>query len=354
MTYVQRATALLIGAAFAPVIAVQAAPSGNPKFCVFDIVGAQGDAFNMTKDYMVAMQRHGVTIELKPYTSEAQAVEDFRSGVCDAVVATAFRTRPFNKVAGSIDSLGSTTIIRDGKIDMAASYQVVRTLVQTFSATSPLVSKLMVQGDYEVGGILPVGAAFPMTNDRRLNTVEALAGKRLAALEYDKAQGAMVKRVGGIPVYADITTLVPKFNAGQMDMIFAPTLAYKPLEIQKGIGPNGGIGRFPLLIMTYQMIINRPKFPEGFGDQSRKYWLTQFDRVMQLIKASEAAIPMGVMIELSPENTYKYTLMLREARIDIAEQGIYDKRGLKIIKRVRCSVNPADPECGTKSEEEWK
>jgi len=303
---------------------------------------------------MVAMQRHGVTIELKPYTSEAQAVEDFRSGQCDAVVATAFRTRPFNKVAGSIDSLGSTTIIRDGKIDMPASYQVVRTLVQTFSATSPLVNKLMVQGDYEVGGILPVGAAYPMTSDRRLNTVEALAGKRLAALEYDKAQGTMIKRVGGIPVYADITTLVPKFNAGQMDMIFAPTLAYKPLDIQKGIGPNGGIARFPLLIMTYQMIINRTKFPEDFGDKSRKYWLTQFDRVMQLIKASEAAIPMGVMVELSPENTYKYTLMLREARIDIAEQGIYDKRGLKIIKRVRCSVNPADPECGTKSEEEWK
>lgn len=334
-------------------LAQQAAHAG-PKFCVFDIVGAAGDAFNMTKDYVVAMQRHGVTVELKAYTSEAQAVEDFRTGLCDAVVATAFRTRPFNKVAGSIDSLGSTTIIRGGKIDMDASYRVVRTLVQTFSATSPLVTKLMVEGDYEVGGILPVGAAYPMVSDRRINTVEALVGKRIAALEYDKAQAIMIKRVGAIPVNVDITNLVPKFNAGQMDMIAAPTLAYKPLDIQKGIGPNGGIGRFPLLIMTYQMIINRTKFPEGFGDQSRKYWLTQFDRVMQLIKQSEAAIPINVMVELSPENTLKYTLMLREARIDIAQQGIYDKRGLKIIKRVRCSVNPSDPECATKSEEEWR
>ncbi len=335
-------------------ISLTAQAAGGPKFCVFDIVGASGDAFNMTKDYMVAMQRFGVTVEPKVYTNEAAAIEDFRTGLCDAVVATGFRTRPFNAVAGSIDSIGSTTIVRDGKIDMNASYNVIRTLVQTFAATSPLVSKLMVEGNYEVGGILPIGAAFPMVNDRRINTVEALAGKRIASLEYDKAQSIMIKRIGGIPVSADVTTLGPKFNAGQMDMIAAPTLAYKPLELQKGIGPNGGIGRFPLLIMTYQMIINRTKFPEGFGDKSRKYWLTQYDRLMQLIKASEAAIPAGVMVELSPENTYKYTLMLREARIDIAQQGIYDKRGLKIIKRVRCSVNPGDPECATKSEEEWK
>lgn len=58
-------------------------------------------------------------------------------------------------------------------------------------------------------------------------------------------------------------------------------------------------------------------------------------------------------MELSPENTYRYTLMLREARIDIAQMGLYDKRGLKILKRIRCHVNPADPECKSKSEEEW-
>ena len=31
-----------------------------------------------------------------------------------------------------------------------------------------------------------------------------------------------------------------------------------------------------------------------------------------------------------------------------------DKRGLKVIKKIRCNVNPADPECTTKSEEDWK
>ena len=42
------------------------------------------------------------------------------------------------------------------------------------------------------------------------------------------------------------------------------------------------------------------------------------------------------------------------ARGDIAQKGLYDKRGLKVIKKIRCNVNPADPECTTKSEEDWK
>jgi hypothetical protein len=42
--------------------------------------------------------------------------------------------------------------------------------------------------------------------------------------------------------------------------------------------------------------------------------------------------------------------MLRDSRIAIAEQGIYDKPGLKIIKRVRCSINSADSECSANTE----
>lgn len=324
------------------------------KFCVYDMLGASGDLFNMAKDYVVAMQKNGVTIELKAYNNEGVATEDFKAGQCDAVVATAFRTRQFNAAAGSIDTLGSTTIVRDGKIDMAGSYDVVRKLVQTYSANSPAVNKLMVEGNYEVGGIVPIGAAYPIINDRKINTVEALAGKKIASFDYDKAQAVMIQRIGAQPISADITNFSTKFNNGSVDMIAAPSLAYKPLELYKGIGTKGAIARFPIMILTYQVILNRSKFPEGYGDKSRDYWLTQFDRAMQLIKQADGSIPPSTWMELSPENAYKYTLMLRESRIDIAQKGLYDKRGLKVIKKIRCTVNGADPECSTKSEEEWK
>lgn len=339
------ATLLLVAGAMASAHA-------GPKVCVYDLLGASGDLFNMTKDYAVAMQKHGVNLELKGYTDERVAVEDFRTGQCDAVVATAFRTRQFNSVAGAIDTLGSTTIVRDGKIDIQSSYDVVRKLIQTYSA--PQAAKLMVDGAYEIGGITPLGAAYPVLNDRKLNTVESLAGKRIASFDYDKAQAMMIQRMGAQPVSADITNFSTKFNNGSLDMVAAPSLAYKPLELYKGIGKNGGIVRFPIMILTYQVVLNRAKFPEGFGEKSREYWTTQFDRALQLIKQSDASIPPATWVELPPENSYKYTLMLRESRIEIAQKGHYDKRGLKVIKKIRCNVNPSDPECTTKSEEDWK
>lgn len=338
----------------AGLIAISAAPGvhASQKVCVYDLLGASGDLFNMAKDYAVAMQKSGAAIELKGYTDERVATEDFRTGQCDAVIATAFRTRQFNAVAGSIDTLGATTIVRDGKIDMAGSYDVVRKLVQTYA--DPAAAKLMTEGPYEIGGITPLGAAYPIVNDRKINTVEALAGKRIASFDYDKAQAVMIQRIGAQPVSADITNFSSKFNNGSVDMIAAPSLAYKPLELHKGIGSNGAMVRFPIMILTYQVVFNRNKFPEGFGQASRSYWMTQFDRALQLIRQADASVPPGTWMDLSSENAYKYTLMLRESRIDIAQKGLYDKRGLKVIKKVRCKVNPADPECTTKSEEDWK
>lgn len=325
------------------------------SFCVFDIVGTSGDAFNMSRDYAVAMQREGVNIDLKVYTNEAKAVEDFRAGRCDAVIATGFRTRPFNGVAASVDALGSSIIVRNGVVDMTSSYDVMRKLVQTFAADRPQVTRLMTDasGKYEVGGILPVGAAYLVGSDRRYNTVEKLAGKRMAALDYDPAQAVMIKRINAIPVPSDISNISQRLSSGAVDFIAAPALAYKPLGLDKGVGERGGVARFPLMIMSYQVIFDRSKFPEGFGARSRVYWLGQFDRVLQLIRKAESDIPAATWVELSPENTYRYTLMLREARIDIAQMGLYDKRGLKILKRIRCHVNPVDPECKSKSEEEW-
>ena len=341
-----------IGAAAVLALGATTGAQAAQKICVYDLLGTSGDLFNMAKDYIVAAQKHNVSLELKGYTDERVAVEDFRTGQCDGVIATAFRTRQFNSIAGAIDSLGATTIVKDGKIDMPLSYEVVRRIVQTYS--DPKAGKLMVDGNYEVGGVIPLGAAYPVVNDRKLSSVEALAGKRMASFDYDKAQAVMIQKIGGQPVSADIMNFSTKFNNGSVDFIAAPTLAYKPLELHKGIGKNGGMVRFPVLILTYQVILNKTKFPEGFGDQSRDYWLTQFDRALQLVKQSDAGIPPSTWVELSTENAYKYTLMLRESRIDIAQKGLYDKRGLKIIKRIRCSVNPADPECATKSEEDWK
>lgn len=322
------------------------------KVCVYDFIGASGDLFNMVRDYALAMQRDGVFLELKGYNDEAAALEAYKSGQCDGFVGTAFRSRQFNAVAGSIDSLGATTIVRKGNVDMPASYEVMRKLIQTYAAPSPQVAKLMTNGEHEIAGIAPAGAAYPFVNERRLSSVEALAGKRIVAFDYDKAQAAMIQRIKAIPVSATISNFHLKFNSGQADMMAAPTIAYQPLELHKGLGSKGAVVRFPLLLVSYQMVIRHAQFPDGFGAKSRTFWAGQFDRMLQLIRRADTTIPPARWEDLNPDDAVKYTLLLRESRIQLTQQGLYDKRGLKVLKRIRCHVNPGDAECETKLEEE--
>ena len=335
-------------AACLPVAAPPAHAQAIQKACVYDMVGTAGIFYNIAKDYALQMQRHGGNILLRAYTDERAATEEFRAGRCDILMATAFRTRQFVPIPGAIDALGATTILRDGRIDMPASYEVVNRASQAFA--SPAATKLVNNGDYEFGGMLVAGAAYPMVNDRRLDTIEALAGKRIAAFDYDPAQAEMIRRIGAKPVPAAIETFAAKFIGGAVDMVGAPAVAWGPMDLQKGVGRNGGVTRFPLLTLTYQVVLRRDRFPSGYGQKSREYWLPHFEGTQTLIYNAERSIPAATWMELTPENSVRYSLMLREARIEMAAQGLYNKRGLRILKKIRCSINPRDTECATEDE----
>ncbi|WP_235513784.1 putative solute-binding protein [Aquabacterium parvum] len=325
-----------------------AAQAAKQKVCVFDILGTAGDGFNAAKDYALEMQKAGADLELKAYIDERVAVEDFRTGQCDAVMATALRTRQFNPLTAALDSVGASTIVRSGKLDMAGSIEVVRKTVQTFS--SPKAAALMVNGNFEVGGIVPLGAAYAFVNDRAISNLEASSGKRVAAFDHDKAQAQLISRVGARPVAADVTNFGTMFNNGNVDVVMAPSIAFKPLELHKGMGSKGAVHRFPMTILTYQMIFKRDKFPDGYGQKSRDAWTSRFDTVVELIKRADATIPAKFWMDPSPEDAERYVNLMRDGRIDMAEKGFYDKKGLKIIKRIRCDVAPASSDCGQPTE----
>jgi Family of unknown function (DUF6091) len=153
-------------------------------------------------------------------------------------------------------------------------------------------------------------------------------------------------------VVADITNFGTQFNNGNVDVVMAPSIAYKPLELHKGMGSKGAVHRFPMTILTYQMVFKRDKFPEGFGQKSREVWMSRFDSVIELTKRADATIPEKFWLDPTPADAERYVSLMRDGRIDMAEKGFYDKKGLKIIKRVRCEVNPAAPDC-TQPTEAW-
>jgi hypothetical protein len=345
-----RAIAALLAALVAPACL---AANASPRLCVFDLLGTNGDMYNATKDYVLAMQSAtGITITARAYTDERVAVEDFRTGQCEALLATTFRTRAFNPITATTDAFGATLILRQGKVDMAAGHQVMRLASQTFNA--PGAAALVVQGKYEMAGLVDVGAVYGLVNDRRINSPEAMAGKRMLAFDHDKAQAHLIQKAGAQAVSADVTNFATKFNNGLADMAAAPAVAFKPLELHKGVGSKGAISRFPFMIMSYQLIIDRSKLPTGFGDASRRYWLTHFDEVLEVVRKAEAAIPAALWMDLPPDQLPRYAEYMRESRVELAEQGLYDKQGLKLLKRIRCKVEPGDADCATSAEINWK
>lgn len=322
--------------------------AGKPVVCVWDIMGKAGSTYSMAQDYAVAMGREGVDLELKSYVDERITVEDFRTGQCVAALMTGFKARQFNTLTGSLDSMGSTTLVRDGRIDMPASYEVLRRAIQAFS--SPQADKLRQEGAFEIGGIFPLGAAYPMLRDRTLTSAEALAGKKVAVFDDDKAQRLLIQTLGAQPVSVDVTNVGTKFNNGMVDLIHLPAMTYKPFELSKGMGSKGAVVRMPVMMPTIQLVLHRGRFPEGFGQQSRTFWAAQFDRAKGMAAQAEMGIPAATWYDMPKDHLTAYARALREGRLEGAKQGIYSKRTLNVLHKTRCGISPTEPECSQPKE----
>lgn len=334
MNTIKAAALALLGASLAAPLQANAA---STKMCIFDIAGRSGPAFAQAKDYAVAAKAWGANIELEAYVDERLAAEDFKTGKCDAAAISTLRGRQFNKFVGSIDSIGAVP-----------TYKHLRTVIDLMS--SPKLNDKMTSGLFEVAGILPIGAAYVMVNDRAINSVEKAAGKKIAVLDYDKSQAKMVQQLGAQPVASEVINFGTKFNNGQVDIIAAPAIAYQPLELYKGIGSKGGIYRFPLVQLTANILIRKDKFPEGYGQKSREWIQKQFDRAIALVDTSEKAVPAAAWLDIPAGDREKYDVLMRESRIQMTTEGFYDPEMMKILKRIRCRLDGSLGECADKRE----
>lgn len=305
--------------------------------CVFDLLGTAGESYAMMKDYALAAKQWGANVTLKPYTDERVAAEDFKAGQCDGVSLTGMRGRQFNAFTGSIDAIGA--------VPSNAMAKVVMSLL-----AKPQLAADMVNGDYEVAGVVPLGSAFLLVNDRSINTLAKAAGKKIAVLDYDKAQAKLVQKVGAQPVSADVTTFGGKFNNGQVDIIAAPAVAFKPLELHKGLGAKGAVVRFPIAQVSGNVIIRKSKFPAGFGQKSREWVASQLPRAMNIIGKTEAEIPAKFWMDIPANDKIGYVKLMRESRIDLTKEGIYNKKMMSLLKKVRCQQDSSSFECALNDE----
>ncbi len=324
--------------------------AASPTLCVWDPIGQGGQIFDQAKSYALAMGKNGVDLKLRAFTDEGVAAEEFRVGQCDGLLATSIRTKPYNSVTAALDTGGAATIVRDGKIDMDASYKVIHKALQVLA--SPQAAKFTVQDRWEMAGAIPLGPIYVMVRDKSLFK-KGFAGTRMPAFEHDKSQAYLIAKVGAQPIAVDTKSFVSKFNNGATDMVFAPAVAYQPLEIYKGIGKDGGVNRFPLTFSSLQLVFDRSKIPDNFAAQSRQYWAGKFDEILVTVKKAENGIPANVWVDFTTEDALKFVANQRELRVELGQKGMYDKQGLKFMKRVRCSVYPESSECSNNVELDW-
>jgi hypothetical protein len=302
--------------------------------CAFDPAGKSGDYYKMMQDLGVETQTWGTTLDIRAYTDEETAAKDYDAGHCDAVLATGVRLQRFNRFSSTIEAIGA-----------APTYAILKQAIESLNKYDSAAARLK-SGDHETAGILPVGAVYLFLRDRNIDTVPELAGKRIATMDYDKAAPVMVDRVGGVMVPADLGSIGPKFNNGDVDAAYASAPAYKPFELWRGIGTKGGIVKLPLAQATLQLLIHSSKFSPDFGKKSRVFLAGKFDSAIALVKKAEGEIPASSWITIKPTDVPAFDEMFQAVRIQIRDEiKGYDPTMLSMLRKLRCASDATRPEC---------
>lgn len=319
---------------------VMAPAAEKRSVCVFDIIGTSGDQYNIMTDFKTAALQQGYRLELRAFTNERIAAENLSSGQCDAAALTGIRAKRFNKYSGSIDSIGSIP-----------NYDVMRMAMRVLGSNNESVNENLHRNGYRVMGVMPMGAAYLFVKDKEIDNVDALAGKSIAVMEYDESQARMARRVGMSPVLSDITNFAGRFNNDVVDIAFAPLAAYRPLELYKGMKPDGGIVDYVLGQLSLQFVGYEEKFSPEFAAWARSWFADEgYERAISIIENSRESIPDDRWIRISEEDNARYNEMMREARVAMTGDGLFDKEMMTLLRRIRCEVDSGRAECSDQKE----
>ena len=309
------------------------------SLCIYDPIGANGFIYQSFQDYVVQAREWGIKLNARAYTDEAVAANDFKAGKCDMVGITGIRAIHFVKFAGSLDMAGGLQ-----------SYDQVKTAIKVMS--SPKAADRMSEDGNEVVGVVPLGKAFLFARDKSyLESLDTVAGKKIAVMSYDKQASTLANVAGASPVGASIASFGPMFNNGSVDLAYAPSFAYNALELYKGLGEQGGIADFVLGMLSGQLVVHQDKFPSDFGQRSREWVLNNmYGPTMRRVNNADANIPDKYWVHISGERDANYREMFRETRQKLWDQNWYSHRMQHLLKKIRCSTDNALAECSQPSE----
>lgn len=304
-------------------------------WCVYDIAGNRGDIMQLMKDYVIAAKSWNMSINTKVYQNEEQAVQDYNNKKCDGLVASTFITKSLNNFTGSIGAVG---LIPDN--------QVAKSVFMALA--SPSIAGSMIENGHEVVGWMPLGNAYFMVRDNRLNSITQLAGRRLSVLKYDLSQQRMAKRVGAQPVVITFDNAGQKFINDEIDILAAPIYAYQPLQLNQALGYRGGVINFPVSFISLNFLIRQHAFPTGYGQKSRDWFKARTPRMMQNVVQWERTLPNKYWYDIPAADRSAYQRLLAQLRKEFIKTRVYDPALISMVLRINCRVNPQYFECKLK------
>lgn len=312
--------------------------------CVFDPLGSNGPINQLVKDVVLEATRWNVTLKVQSFSDERVASDEFKAGRCDALAVSTWRAKQFNNFTGSFDAIGNFS-----------NYEQMKTALRLLH-TTPAMTNLMISGEYQTLGVIPVGAAYVMVRDRKISGLDKASGKRFAVLDWDRVQRHLTEQIGAQAVSVDLTNFGTRFNNGQVDLIAAPAVTFQPLELYKGLGSNGGVLISPMTMMTASITVRRSAFVNSIPDYDervakvREFALNYIDMGFELIDRMDRSIPQKYWLNMTTIEQEKHDRTLRQARLDLTKSGYYDERMMKLLKRVRCHHEPRHYECSLNDE----
>tara|TARA_R110002072_G_scaffold89737_8_gene200953 strand:- start:5182 stop:6201 length:1020 start_codon:yes stop_codon:yes gene_type:complete len=312
----------------------QGASLAPVKFCIWDPVGSNGPFISFLKETKLKAISWGIDLQLDAYTDEKVAFNDFKSQVCDAVFLTNLLARELVPFTGAFGAPGAIRSIEE---------------LKTLSATlnSPKAKSIVTNDKYEVSGLFPVGEIYTFVRDKSSVRIASISGKKVSILNGDVASSRFAKVVGASPVHTSLATWGGQFNNGNVDVMFAPALAYNTFELYKGLGEAGGIIDFNILYAVMQMVVNTQKVPPSFASKMRQHALTRFDELENTVKQARSEIPQKYWITLDSKTLEEYEVLSKQIRLTLRDEKAFDPKAISLLWKIRCKFNPAHTECAS-------
>ncbi|KZY96969.1 hypothetical protein A3743_04150 [Oleiphilus sp. HI0072] len=304
------------------------------KFCVWDPVGANGPFISFLKETKLKAISWGIDLQMEAYTDEKVASNDFRSGECSAVLLTNILAKDFVPFTGAFGAPGAIRTLKE-----------LKTLSKSLS--SKKAEKLISNGKYQMAGLFPIGEIYTFVRDKSNVDISAISGKKVSILNADVASERFAQVVGASPVHTSLATWGGQFNNGNVDVMFAPALAYNTFELYKGLGETGGIVDFNILYAVMEMVVNTETAPANFAHNMRQHALSRFNELENTVKQAHSEIPQKYWVSLDDVRKSEYENLSKKIRLALRDEKAYDAKAISIVWKIRCKFNPSATECAT-------